>query len=165
MSNFVKTLIAGIGATVTIDIWSFLLRIFTGKSYGLIYIGRWLGYVPQGNFCHVSIVQTPPLEHEAIIGLVAHYIIGISFAFLLVKLFGATWLSRPSFLPALFIGIITLFIPILIVQPMLGFGIAFSKMPNQGVLLVKIFLIHVVYALGLYVIANILRNYNLKLYK
>src|SRR5207253_9324833 len=40
-------------------------------------IGRWIGYLLRGKFRHTDILQTPPLLGELVLGLAAHYLIGI----------------------------------------------------------------------------------------
>jgi len=158
MKNFVKTMIVGVGATLAMDLWTFILRLFDVTSHGLQYVGRWVAYFPSGKFIHHSIIQTPGMPYEKLIGFIAHYCIGIGFAFLLSAAFGKKWLSRPRIFPALFIGLTTLLVPTLIIQPALGFGVAFSNMPNQGLLLLKSFSIHIIYGLGLYLSAKLNRE-------
>jgi hypothetical protein len=41
-------------------------------------IGCWIGYLLRGKFRHTDILQTPPLRGELVLGLAAHYLIGIA---------------------------------------------------------------------------------------
>ena len=45
-----------------------------GPSGGL---GRWIGYMLQGQFTHEDITKAEPIPHEAGIGVAAHYAIGL----------------------------------------------------------------------------------------
>lgn len=153
MNNSLKTMVVGIGATATVDGFTYLLSLFTHKGHGILYLGRWVAYIFEGQFVHNTIRETPSIANELLIGWLTHYTMGIAFAFALVFVFGKQWLSSPSFLPATIIGNVTLFLPICILQPALGFGIAFSRMPHAPFLLIKILLIHAVYAIGLYWVA------------
>lgn len=150
MNNALKTVLVGIVATATVDAFTFLISLFTHKSHGIQYIGRWAAYLFKGQFWHNTIKETPSVSNELLIGWMTHYTIGIVFAFALVLLFGKKWLIKPSLLPAMIIGNSTLFFPICIVQPALGFGVAFSNLPQPAFLLLKIILIHAVYGIGLY---------------
>ena len=92
---FVVGLIVGILATVTMDVVAAMaLRLgITGRGprrTGPDLIGRWIGYLLQGKFRHTDILQTPPLRGELLLGLAAHYSIGI----VLTLVFLAYWLWR-----------------------------------------------------------------------
>jgi Protein of unknown function (DUF2938) len=159
MSNTLKTIVVGIGATAAVDVFTFLLSLFTHKGHGILYIGRWVAYIFKGQFVHDTIKETPSIENELLIGWLTHYAIGIAFAFALVMVFGKNWLRSPSLLPAMIIGNVTLFIPFCIVQPALGFGIAFSKIPHAPFLIIKIILIHSIYGIGLYCTAMAVKHF------
>lgn len=158
MNNFIRIALVGIGATFTVDLSTFIIGLFTYKSHGILYIGRWVAYVFKGTFFYNNIIDTPSVANELFIGWVTHYTIGILFAFTLIAVFGKKWLANPNFLAPMVIGSVTLFLPICILQPAMGFGIAFSKLPNMWFLLFKIILIHIVYGSGLYLAAIILKK-------
>ena len=157
-----KTILIGVGATFTIDCFTFIISLFGNSPRGILFVGRWLAYMPQGKFLHHTIIETPSIANELIIGQIAHYCIGITFAFLLVKMFGEKWLSKPTLHPAFIIAIVTLIIPVFILQPALGFGIAFSNMPQQIHLLTKTVVIHTIYGFGLYFSAVVLNSITLE---
>ncbi|MBC7847768.1 MAG: DUF2938 family protein [Flavobacterium sp.] len=148
--KIVKIILVGIGATVAIDCFTFIVSLVGNTSRGILFLGRWLAYMPKGKFLHHSIVETPSITNELLIGQIAHYSIGITFAFLLVAIYGSKWLTKPKLFPALVIALISLILPIFILQPALGFGIAFSNRPEQGLLILKSLMIHLVYGFGLY---------------
>jgi hypothetical protein len=79
---FVGGLIVGVLATVTMDVVAMMapwLGIASRgpRRTGPDLIGRWIGYLLQGKFRHRDILQTPPLRGELLLGLAAHYSIGI----------------------------------------------------------------------------------------
>lgn len=93
-----------------------------------------------------------------IIAWTVDYLIGITFAFILVAVYGTVWLDEPSILPAIIIGLITAAGPFFIMQPAFGFGIASSKLPNPNLLRLKSLGTHLVYGIGLYVSAILLNK-------
>lgn len=160
MTKSVKTILVGIGATGSIDCFTYLISLFGKTPRGILFVGRWLAYMPKGQFMHHTIIESQSIVNELLIGQIAHYGIGIGFAFLLVKLYGKMWLKTPKLGPALTIAIITLVPPLFILQPALGFGIAFSNMPQQGLLILKTSFIHVIYGIGLYLTAIAINRIN-----
>jgi hypothetical protein len=159
MNSSLKTALVGIGATAIVDGFTFVLSLFTHKGHGIVYIGRWVAYIFKGKLFHNTIIETPPSANEMLIGWLTHYTVGILFAFSLIAIFGKRWLVKPNFMAAMIIGNVTLFFPICVLQPALGFGIAFSKLSQAPFLLIKIILIHVVYAIGLYCVAMVVKHF------
>jgi hypothetical protein len=41
-------------------------------------LGRWIGHMLRGRFTHEDITTAPAVAHEATIGMVAHYTIGLT---------------------------------------------------------------------------------------
>lgn len=158
MDTVIKTILIGIGATLSLDLWTFVLRLLNVKSLDYRYVGRWLGHMTNGRFFHNNIVTTPPIKNEVFIGWTAHYSIGISFAFLLILLFGKSWVDKPTFYPAIITGIVTVIAPLFVMQPAFGFGIASSKLPHSNLLRLKSLSTHSVYGIGLYGTALLLRE-------
>jgi hypothetical protein len=157
MSNNVEAIsrivLIGIGATLIMDVWAWILRKFGVPSLNFAFLGRWIGHLREGRFVHANIAKSPPVRGERILGWTAHYGIGISFAALLVSTFGLAWARTPSLLPALLIGIVTVVAPLFILQPALGAGIASSKTPSPVFNCVKSIVTHIVYGFGLYIAA------------
>lgn len=153
-----KTILVGMGATLFIDFWKLIASFFEIKSRGILFFGRWLAYALEGQFLHNTIIQTPSANNEAFYGIIAHYGIGVIFAFLLPLIYSNKWLSKPTLLPAITVGLISLLPPIFIIQPLFGFGIAFSKIPDASQYVLKVFIIHLIYAVGLYLIAKALQR-------
>ena len=158
MIIIVKTLSVGIGATIVIDLWTSFLKLFKIKSLDYRYVGRWVGTMPRGKFFHNKIQDLSPIPHELIIGWIVHYLIGITFAFILVIVYGVSWLDNPTFFPAIIIGLITAVGPFFIMQPAFGFGLASSKLPNPNPLRLKSLGTHLIYGIGLYLSAILLNE-------
>lgn len=116
-------------------------------------VGRWIGYFPRSRFAHRSVAEAPSVSGERLIGWMAHYGIGILYAGLLVAFVRVDWLSAPTALPAMIIGIVTVAAPFFIMQPAMGLGIASSKAPKPNLARLRSFAAHTVFGLGLYLSA------------
>jgi hypothetical protein len=150
--SFVQTILIGIGATLTFDLWALLLKhAFNIAPSDLCLVGRWLRYMPEGIFRHSTIRSAAPRSNECTVGWVAHYMIGIAFAMGFVALAGDNWLQQPTLLPALLFGIITVLAPFLIMQPAFGLGFAGAKTPNPRQARVRSLLNHTAFGCGLYI--------------
>jgi Protein of unknown function (DUF2938) len=150
----VRSILIGAGATVVMDVWAAVLRRFGVPSLNFAFLGRWVGHLPRGRWLHQSIAKTEPIQGELLIGWCAHYSIGITFAALLLAVFGVQWGRSPTLLPALLIGIVTVVAPLFILQPALGAGIASSKTPAPVFNRVKSLLTHTVFGVGLFLAAR-----------
>ena len=151
MNYLILTLIIGIGATVVTDLWGIVRQWLFGiapPNYGLV--GRWIAYMPRGRFRHVAIAAAAPIGGERLIGLSAHYLIGISFAALLIGIWGLDWVRHPTLGPALAVGIATVAAPFLLMQPGMGAGIAAARTPRPGAARLQSLIMHAVFGLGLY---------------
>jgi hypothetical protein len=144
----------GLGATLLMDLWSLLLNRALGApltNYCLV--GRWFRHMPEGTFMHTSIANASPKHFECAVGWIAHYIIGVGYALVLVALVSADWLARPTLLPALLFGIGTVLVPFLVMQPSFGLGIAASRAPSPTQARLRSLMAHIVFGVGLYVCA------------
>lgn len=158
MTMILKIILVGAGATIAVDIWVFILNIFKIKSLDYRYVGRWIANFPQGKFFHNNIMNTLPVKGELFLGWTAHYLIGITFAFLLIIFYGEVWLVKPTLGPAIIIGVITAVAPLFIMQPAFGFGMGSSKLSNPNMRRIKSLLTHLVYGIGLYLTALLLKE-------
>ena len=144
----------GIGATLIMDLWNlFLRRGFGIPSLDYCLLGRWVRHLPAGTLRHASIAAAPSKPHECSIGWIAHYTIGITLSLLFVLMTSIEWLARPTVLPALLYGIVTVVFPFFILQPSLGLGIASSRTANPTRARLKSLATHCVFGVGLYVSA------------
>jgi hypothetical protein len=147
----VRAALIGTGGTLVLDLWNAsLTRFFGVPSLNLGMLGRWFGHFPRGRFMHNNIAEASPIPGERIIGWSAHYAIGITWAALLLAIWGLDWARHPTLLPALIVGLVTLVAPFFIMQPGMGIGIAASKTPTPNAARLKSILSHTVYGIGLY---------------
>lgn len=147
----------GVGATLLIDLWAlFLRRAFGIPSLSFCLLGRWVLYMPTGKIVHESITATPQKPGECAVGWISHYLIGTAFGVLFVLIVSSGWLARPTLLPALIFGIVTTLVPLFVMQPSLGLGVASSKTRNPNKARLKSLMTHTVFGLGLYVWAYLL---------
>lgn len=150
MKIILKTVLIGIAGTFTTDIWTLILKFFGIHSHGLLIVGHWVTF-------HLPLsLQNQFAGKELVIGWIAHYCLGISFAFLLVLIYGKKWFQNPSVFIALMLGCITFVLSLFVIQPILGFGIAFSKYANQPIILLKVVGFHIIYSIGLYIASKIM---------
>ena len=155
----IKIIVIGIGATLLVDFWGFIQSLFKVKSLDYRYVGRWIAGFPKKKFFHRNIIMANPVRGELLLGWSAHYLIGITFSFLLILLYGKEWLEKPQFYPAVFIGIITVVAPFFIMQPAFGFGVASSKLSNPNIRRFKSLVTHLIYGVGLYLTAQMVRQF------
>lgn len=142
----------GIGATAFMDVIGALRKALFGTplaDYGLV--GRWLAHLLRGRLRHDAIGQTPRVRGERLLGWTAHYLIGISFAALLLVVLGRDWLCRPTVGAALAVGVGSVLAPFLIMQPGMGAGIAASRAPSPTAARSRSLVTHATFGIGLYV--------------
>jgi len=153
--EFVSTgIVMGVAGSALIDTWAVLLRRTLHVStldYALL--GRWIGHFPRGRFVHQRIGAAAPIRGERPLGWLAHYSIGIAFAFVLLVLWGLDWARSPTIVPPLIVGVGTILAPWLVMQPAFGAGIAGSKTQNPTAGRVRNLSTHFVFGLGLYLSA------------
>ena len=119
-------LIVGILATVTMDVVAVIaLRLGVAgrgpRRTGPDLIGRWIGYLLRGKFRHTDILHTPPLRGELVLGLAAHYLIGIALTLVDLGLFAAAH-ATPTALSAILYGTAITILPWFLMFPSQGMG-------------------------------------------
>jgi hypothetical protein len=156
-SKILAAVVIGLGATVLIDLWAlFLRRVFGVQSLNYCLLGRWVLYMQGGRIVHDNIAKSPARMYECPVGWVVHYSIGAMFAVVFVSLMSASWLDRPTLLPALMFGIATVLVPFLTIQPALGLGIASSRAPAPAKARLKSVTTHSIFGVGLWLFACML---------
>jgi hypothetical protein len=148
-----RILIIGAGATVVMDAWLLLLKRAGVPASNFALIGRLLGHLSRGEWVRSGIARAPAIQGEALVGWVTHYVIGMIFAALLVLAAGVEWVEAPTFLPALFAGVISVLAPLFVLQPAMGAGVASSRTPAPLRNSLKSLANHVVFGVGLYLAA------------
>ena len=158
LAHIAIAIAVGLGATLVMDMWAIVAsRLFSMPPTNYCIVGRWLCYMPEGTFRHASIAATPPKPAECAVGWIAHYVIGALYALALVLLASPRWLQEPTLLPAMVLGLVTVAIPLLVMQPSFGLGIASSKAPNPTQARLRSVMNHAVFGLGLYLSALAIR--------
>jgi DUF2938 family protein len=95
MSNsslyFLSSVFIGIGATLMLDLWGLLLKhAFKIAPSNFCLVGRWIRYMQEGIFRHSNIGSAPQKSRECLVGWLAHYMIGITFAVGFIGLVGSS---------------------------------------------------------------------------
>lgn len=146
--------LVGLGATLVMDLWNLLLkRAFGIPSLSFCLLGRWLLHMAGGTFRHASIAAASPKPRECAVGWLAHYSIGTVFALMFVALAPDGWWARPTLLPALCYGIVTVVFPYFLLQPAFGLGVAAARTPHPARARLKSLATHSVFGIGLYLCA------------
>ncbi len=147
-------LVMGIGATLAFDLWGQVMKlVFKVRPSNMCLVGRWLLHMPAGVFRHADIGAARQMRHECVVGWVAHYLIGVTFALGFVALVGEGWLRGPTLVPALGFGVATVLAPLFVMQPAMGLGFAASAAPNPIQARIRSLLNHSAFGLGLYLSA------------
>jgi hypothetical protein len=126
------------------------------RSLDYCLLGRWVLHIPHGTIVHESIARTASKRHECTVGWTTHYLIGIGFALFFVLLASEEWLARPTLLPALAFGVVTVLVPFFTMQPSFGLGVAASRTPHPNRARLKSLTTHAIFGVGLYVSAYLL---------
>jgi hypothetical protein len=152
MDGFISNaIVAGIVATVILDLWQRVLHAATGippTNWGIV--GRWFGHMPRGRFIHEAIAEAEPVGNEAVIGWTLHYLIGIVYGVVYVGLIVFVMAGMPSVLNGFLFGLASVVIPWFVMQPALGLGIMGSKAPNPAVPRYTALAAHCIYGMALY---------------
>lgn len=152
-----RGMLIGVAGAALMDAWAlFVRRAFSVRGLDYAMLGRWIGNFPRGRFFHERIASADPVRGERLIGWVAHYSIGIAFAFLLLTIWGLGWARSPAIWPALLVGWGTIVAPWFVMQPAMGAGIAGSRTPDPGAARLRNLATHTVYGIGLYLSATAL---------
>src|SRR5206468_12411897 len=150
---FIVGLMLGILATVTMDVVAviaFRLGI-AGRGprrTGPDLIGRWIGYVLRGKFRHTDILQTPPLRGELVLGLAAHYLIGILLTLVYLGLLVVAH-ATPTALNAILYGTATTVLPCFLMFPSQGMSWLGRDAPGDAHLARIRLVNHIIFALGI----------------
>lgn len=158
MELLIKGAVIGFGATVLMDLWAVLLwKAFRQSRPNWAPVGRWVWHLKSGTVFHANIAAAEPYAKEQALGWIFHYAVGILYGVILAVFVGASWFAVPSFLPAWFLGIVTVGAGWFLLQPGLGIGVAASKLANANTVRVLNLVSHTVFALGLYGTALLIR--------
>lgn len=150
------SIIIGVGATALMDAWLLFLSRLGVPTTDWRLVGRWVGLMPQGRFAHSSIAKEPPVRGEHALGWLTHYAVGIAYSASLLAFVGAAWTQRPTALPAVVFGLVTVAVPLFVMQPAMGSGFAASKTGTPLKNCLRSLANHAVFGLGMYAAAAVL---------
>ena len=159
MADFLyRSILIGVGATALFDLWVLLLKHVFGIPGGnWSPVGRWFCHLAGGKVFHDDIARAQPFAHEKAAGWIGHYAVGILFAAILLLVAPPGWTAQPTLMPALIVGLVTVGAGWFLLQPGMGAGIAASKRPNRNQVRMLNIAGHIVFGLGLYVTALLIR--------
>ncbi|CAM3826831.1 MULTISPECIES: DUF2938 domain-containing protein [Pseudoalteromonas] len=155
--DWVSVVVMGIGATLLLDVWSFMLaKVFAVSSLNFCLVGRWVSLMRTGQFRHTAIGKAKAQNKECALGWLIHYLVGIIFALVFLMVMPNNWLESPTFWQALLFGVLTVCMPFFVMQPALGLGIAARNTEKPVFARVKSCAAHCVFGIGLYFSALLL---------
>ena len=152
-------LVVGLLATFTMDIAA-LIIVKSGAvrlgAYRIIpeLLGRWVGSFASGRVVHSTILETLPLSHEKALGLLAHYLIGLTLTSLLLFPHVRIWRRQITLRTAVFFGLATCVFPWFLMFPAMGFGVMASRLPHPSSLMLFSTLNHAAFGVGIFFWSN-----------
>jgi hypothetical protein len=155
---FVFGAVAGLGATVFFDIVTVLRQGWAPTHGFYCLVGRWIGSLTSTGIMHSDIRASAPVYGEAFWGWGAHALLGVIYGIGFVFLFGSSAISAPHILQGLVFGLATVLVPWLVFQPMFGWGIGMSKVPEPWKMRMKGAVNHAVFGLGIWLSITLLNE-------
>jgi hypothetical protein len=151
----IRVVLIGLGATAVMDAWGLLMKRLRVPTPDFALVGRWAGHLARGRWSHAAIAKAAPVAGERALGWALHYAIGVAFAALLVALAGTAWTRSPSLGPALGVGLGTVAVPLFVMQPAMGAGIASSRTAAPLKNCLRSVANHAAFGVGLYLAAAV----------
>lgn len=148
----------GAGATLFMDLWLLLLKRLGLPTLDFALLGRWAGHLLRGRLRHDAIRHAAPMPAERLLGWLLHYAVGLALGALLLLWAGPDWLRHPTLAPALVFGLVSAALPLLVLQPALGAGIASRRTPQPALNVLRSLCNHLVFGLGLFLAARLLAS-------
>jgi hypothetical protein len=138
-----------VGAVSEVCLWTSRRKLGLGRPLVLSSCRRYGVYE--------DIAKARPFAYERAWGWIGHYAVGILFAAILLALVPSNWLQQPTLIPALIVGLVTVGAGWFLLQPGMGAGIAASRRPNANRIRALNIAGHIVFGLGLYASALLIR--------
>lgn len=148
--------VLGTIATVFFHMWLIGQKLIGRRILNFALLGRWIGHFKSMRFAHTKIANAPEIPFELMIGLIGHYAIGIVIAEFLLLVSSKQWLLEPDIYVAVAVGISTVVLPLLVMQPGMGGGVAFSKTETPLKNCMNSLLNHFVFGICLYMAAMLM---------
>lgn len=144
-------ILIGIGATIVMDIWAFILGFLPGQTRpNWAPVGRWFWHLRRGQVFHDDIAQAEPYKYELALGWVGHYIVGIIYGVIFAFWAGTDWFAEPTFLPIWIFALLTVAAGWFLLQPGMGIGWAASRLPHARRVRFLNLVAHSFFAIGMF---------------
>ncbi|WP_034999747.1 DUF2938 family protein [Beijerinckia mobilis] len=147
--------IVGIGSTIALDLWSIIVA-WIGWMPGTHWpsVGRWLLGLLSGRLVFDQNNTSPNTMTESVIGWGFHYIIGLAYAAMYPLFWGLDFLSAPTILPFLLIGVVVSTLAgLIILMPGMGAGLFARKTPTPMLTILYVLVAHVIFTIAQYLLA------------
>jgi hypothetical protein len=144
-----KTMLAGLVATASMDLWAFLIQYLFAIPVSWNEIGRIVGHGFMGSLSWQHITRLPPIPYENLYGWLFHYFIGISYACLYVFLKREVFKKPMTWYSAIIFGWAMMVFPLVFLSYLLGKGLFYDQTLNQWHGLLYTFSCHTAFGLGL----------------
>jgi len=111
----------------------------------------------RGQLVHKNIIKAAPVEHEAAVGGITHYLLGggLALTYPAVYLVSGAPLPGSHVLPSLLWGLATALLPWIILYPAFGWGLFGVRAPQGTRPVLSPTVSHLVYGGGLGIVLNI----------
>lgn len=143
--------VVGVASTIVLDVWVLIVQKVTGippTNWGIV--GRWVLGLFEGELV-IDDASSEPSIFERTVGWLFHYVIGISYAILLILIYGEAIISNPTVMPFVIVGLVISTIAGLgILMPALGAGFFGRLLPNKPVTYLYVIVAHAVFATAQY---------------
>jgi len=150
MVNTWRALAIGVLSTLAMDLLTGIaIRLGLIAPLPPHLIGRWFASVARAHVFHRDIAQSSPVNHELLVALTVHYLIGTGLATLYVWGTGAIGWPR-GLGSALAFGFCTNVLPWLLMFPAMGYGFFGARGPDGTRLFVSSLASHAFFGLGLW---------------
>ena len=97
-------------------------------------LGRWIGSMAEGRFMHSCILDSSPVPGEVGLGIVCHYLIGVTLASIFVCLRLAFLRKGIGLASAVAYGLATCIFPWFLMFPAMGFGVMGLNVSHESML-------------------------------
>jgi hypothetical protein len=134
-----------------------LSRLFGLSLATWALVGRWFYHLTRGRASHEDIARARAFLNKLAVGWIGDNAAGIIFAGLL-SVTPSGWAARPTLAPPLTVGLVTVGVGWFVAPARDGAGIAASKRPNANQIRALNILGHIVFGLGLYGSALLIRE-------
>ena len=159
MLFIIQSMLIGALSTFFMDVVAlFRERFFQIKPLNYAFIGRWFLTFKDGKIIHKNITQSSSKKFERAFGWGIHYLTGILWVYLYLIL-KSIYAFEHLFMSILIFSLCTTLLPLMLIQPALGFGFFAAKTPNPWLGVKNSVIAHVAFGIGLYVFYQLLMPY------